>query len=182
MQQHRAESEFSGWWGGCLSLAMPVGSHTQGLSVLLDGRFNPSPGICGVGVYGFACEDCLDSEKLGRAWDRTVTGGYNGGCVIVFKPCGILIKAVPQDQMVPLGSTAWLRDQFSTNVDSVEFMSITFHLDGLAGSLQKQLDALGSRQKQIESLPVAILFRSCVRSDASRFFLGLVCAFALQTH
>lgn len=128
--------------------------------MLLDGGFKPSPGICGVGVYSFSCEHSLETDKLGAAWDRTVTGGYNGSCIIVFRPRGILIKAIPAAEIAPPGATSWLRDQFSTNPESLEVMSVTFHLDGLTGSIQKQLDALGSHRNQVEPLWVEIFLRS----------------------
>ena len=126
--------------------------------MLLDGAFKPGPGICGVGVYGFSCDHHLETDELGASWGRTVTGGYNGGCIIVCKPRGVLIKGLRSDEVVPPGATARLRDQFSTNPESLEVMTVAFHLDGLTGSIQKQLDALGSQK--LSHLEVEILLLS----------------------
>ena len=89
------------------------------------------------------CDHYLDTEKLNAAWDRTVSGGYNGGCMIVFKPRGVLIKTLPQDECIPPGATSYSKDQFATEPGSIEFVTVTFHMNGLIGAVQKHLDELG---------------------------------------
>jgi hypothetical protein len=55
-----------------------------GLSILLDGQVRPSPGIAGTGIYGFEIYDKLIlGDDYKTLWDRTRSGGYNCGCLIV---------------------------------------------------------------------------------------------------
>jgi hypothetical protein len=56
----------------------------EGLAILLDGRILPSPGIAGTGIYAFEVHEKLfRSEDYRALWDRTRSGGYNFGCLIV---------------------------------------------------------------------------------------------------
>ena len=80
-----------------------------GLAALGEQRLKPSvEGKVGSGVYGFELraneEDVTDTVALRAAWARSISGGYNRGCLIVFRPHGVLIKGRARKEKVPTGS------------------------------------------------------------------------------
>jgi hypothetical protein len=60
---------------------------------------------------------------------------------------GILIKEVGTDVAVPDGATSYKKDQYCTAPGSVQYMTISFALDGLLGALHQHLDKLGYTMK-----------------------------------
>ena len=102
------------------------------------------PGICGKGVYGFECRASAgtETEALSQAWQRSQVGGYNQGCLIVYRPHGIMVN-MPREVSVPGGAHSHKKDQFASNESSMEFLTVTFDVDGLVHCVEKQLDKLG---------------------------------------
>ena len=105
----------SGGWAGRSSKDLPAflahsTSIENGLAIALAGEINVSPGICGTGVYAFACTSDIDQDALGQTWDRAISGGYNSGAMIVHRPRGVLISDLPQQDPVPAGATSWKKD------------------------------------------------------------------------
>lgn len=101
-------------------------------------------GICGRGIYGFAANLKTGDERDGltAAWHRAQSGGYNFGALVAYRPKGILVN-IPRKYEVPAGSTSHKRDQFSCGEDTVEYLTMTFDLDGLVQAVSNQLDKLG---------------------------------------
>ena len=104
-------------WIGESSSALPQflahgTSVSNGLCICADGAIKPSPGICGNGVYGFKADPCTEVEALTTVWDRCVSGGYNSGCMIVYKPHGCLVNLAKKKGVdsVPAGTTAWSKE------------------------------------------------------------------------
>ena len=105
----------SSGWAGRSTKALPAflahgTSIENALAITMEGEIRVSPGICGVGVYAFACASDMDQDALGQIWDRTSSGGYNFGAMIVYRPKGVLIAEMPQQEPVPAGATSWKVD------------------------------------------------------------------------
>ena len=149
-------SKLIGQSGGKTPLPREVchGTTVQaGLKIITEG-FQPSEkGTTGSGVYGFAVPDLkrIDAEttdvvddtnlRVRRAWERTVSGGYNGGCMIISKTRGILIKRQAQEAPIPAGATAFdNNDQYCSNSASLLPISVTFTMEGLVGALSHNLE------------------------------------------
>ena len=105
-------------------------------------------GKCGIGCYCFEAfqkntEGKFDLRlSLEEAWDRSVKGGYNRGCLVTWTPVGILINRLGWKTLIPEGATATDGgDQFCVNFDSSTLKTIAFDLDAVVASI------LGARPK-----------------------------------
>jgi uncharacterized protein YqfA (UPF0365 family) len=93
----------------CTQLLLHGTSVSNALSILCDGRINPSPGIAGDGIYGFEVKS-EDKAGIEAAWERTVAGGYNWGAVFLMRCGGIVVKT-KSTNTIPVGAVGKNRDQ-----------------------------------------------------------------------
>jgi hypothetical protein len=119
-----------------------------GLAILATGHFSAGTGICGYGCYMFgvdSTEAASPESAIQLLWDRTATGGYNRGCLVVGENVGVIINGdgVREDTPIPCGVISWKRDQYCAGRGAVRFVSITFTLQGLVQGLGVELDKLG---------------------------------------
>lgn len=107
-----------GTWAGSSSKATAPAflahgtSPESGLQIARDGCIQPSPGICGRGIYAFAADGAFEPEDVGPVWDRTISGGYNFGCLWILGRRGTLIKKLPWCEDIPQGATAYAKELF----------------------------------------------------------------------
>ena len=92
--QHREQKKR--WKGGCQKpKPMYIGHGTSvqnALSILQAGAIWASPGICGIGVYGFAAES-LEMDALDELWVHSQNSGYCKGALFIMKVHGIMLSA-----------------------------------------------------------------------------------------
>ena len=82
-----------------------------------------------------------------KLWQRTATGGYNGGCMVVCHCDGIVVKHMrTHETPVPKGAVSYIRGQMCAHPGCLSYVSICFCLDSLVVELAKELDALGYTQ------------------------------------
>jgi hypothetical protein len=129
-------------------------SIDNALSILLGGSVNPSPGICGAGIYAFGLGNADSDSELVKLFLRGCSGGYNSGAMIVMKLNGVLVKTT-SNMVVPSGACGTKNDQFSASPDAVTYVSIVFNLDGIIHKLGNHLDKMGFTFELYEALQKA---------------------------
>ena len=128
------------------------------LKIICDGRTNPSPGICGHGVYCLASRDYSEDELL-ATFRRSAVGGYNRGAVIVMEPVGILVKI--KDEEVPPGCTSIGKrqnaasHQYSSHPGVLTYRYLIVNVAGLVEQLNRELSRLGYSTELHEHLMTA---------------------------
>ena len=119
-------------------------SPTLYLDISRDRHVKASPGVCGVGVYGFELED-LDNETVVKQIERTRTGGYFKGAAVILKTDGILINSLGNTETVPPGAIAYdnKTGQFAAHPGSVEPIAVVFSQESLCAALCHELNSVG---------------------------------------
>ena len=104
------------------------------LSILALGEVNPSPGICGDGIYCFACKSPANDDII-EAWDRGIRGCYNGGAAILMESHGMLCRSCDGNDILCSGIIANRNDQYSAGPRTVSYMLAIFETDALSRQL-----------------------------------------------
>ena len=141
------------------------------LSILRDRALNSSEGIAGYGVYGFKVETDIhgvaSNEAMIAAYERTATGGYNGGAVF-FLECtpGILVNGTA-GMIVPEGTITINKDQYSAHPSVLSYCTVMVSLDGMVSTLQEYLDGTGYTSQLHKSLQSVVDYVNASSSRAS---------------
>ena len=104
------------------------------LSILALGEVNPSPGICGDGIYCFACKSPANDDII-EAWDRGIRGCYNGGAAILMESHGMLCRSCDGNDILCSGIIANKNDQYSAGPRTVSYTLAIFETDALSRQL-----------------------------------------------
>ena len=129
----------------------------RALQILTDGRMLAGPdGKLGSGIYGFRLQDDVYQDiegNIAAAWERTAVGGYNGGCLILFRAKGCVVKRMREyATTVPPGAIVHEGDQYCVSPGAAEPMLLVYLLDGIVDVLGTQLDAIGYTKKYHDAL------------------------------
>ena len=95
------------------------------LSILCDGRINPSPGIAGDGIYGFEVKG-EEKTHIEAGWNQTTAGQCNWGAAFLMR-CGGIVAKTKSDNVIPDGAVGKNKDQFAAAPGSVTDISVTFN-------------------------------------------------------
>ena len=123
----------------------------EALSILVDGEANPSSGICGDGIYCFACKS-PNNDDIIETWDRGIRGRYNGGAAILMESHGMLCRSCDENDILCSGIIANRKDQYSAGPRTVSYMLAIFETDALVTALHRYLDTQGYSQQLHGSL------------------------------
>ena len=145
-------------------------SIESGLAILKHGSINTSPGMAGEGVYGFEVSD-TSPEALAQTWKRCSTGGYNRGAAFLLKCHAILCKTTSADVLaMPQGVIGVNKDQFAASPSTIEYISVTFHRDGLISAIGSRMDQIGysaALHSALVQIQQALADGSTLPSDAA---------------
>ena len=100
------------------------------LQALADGCLIAGPGVgkCGDGIYGLAAPDATRSS-LTLGWNRTVSGGYNGGAMFCMCAKDVPVVKLKSGAVVPKGCLSQQGDQFAAGPCTISYCSVTFSVD-----------------------------------------------------
>ena len=137
-----------GNWHGSTGKAAPYLVHGTTCVLALQAlgcgflRGNPGVGKCGEGIYGFAVPDASRSS-LNLGWERTVSGGYNGGAMFCMCAEGVPVVKLKGGAVVPKGCLGNSGDQFAAGPSTIAYHSVTFSVDCIVGAVTDTLMASG---------------------------------------
>jgi hypothetical protein len=80
-------------------------------------------------------------EAIVAAALRCHAGGYQRGAAFVFESDGMMFKG-NYSYVIPLGTKAYLRDQWAANPDSINVTKIVFEREVIMSFLEVQLEEL----------------------------------------
>ena len=159
-------------WHGSTGKAAPYLVHGTTCSLALKAlecgflRGNPGVGKCGEGIYGFAIPDASRSS-LNLGWDRTVSGGYNGGAMFCMCAEGVPVVKIKSGSVVPMGCLGNSGDQFAAGPSTISYHSVSFSVDCIVGAVSDSLMAGGYGPQLHDALRAVQAYLQDQRNAAS---------------